>query len=284
MADPPGAMAFPLSDFDANGVAVVPGFLSAEEVSALNAQIGVIVEQQRLAEASRKAKTFFTTNEQARHTDDEFMESAHSIRLFYEVHDAAVVNKVGHALHVLDPVFREVSYSQKVRDLVHKDLRLKCPVPVQSMFINKASQTGGRVDAHQDSTFIISEPDTCHGLWFALADATIENGCLFAEPGSHKKVPSVARRFVRQTDAATGAFVGMSFDKQAEYSLSECVPLEVTAGTLVVLHGGLLHFSHENTSGKSRPAYSIHLYDAASSAWSAKNWIQDVNFFPPYEQ
>ena len=33
----------------------------------------------------------------------------------------------------------------------------------------------------QDSTFLFTEPhQTCLGLWLALDDATLENGCLWA--------------------------------------------------------------------------------------------------------
>ena len=41
---------------------------------------------------------------------------------------------------------------------------------------------------HQDNTFLYTEPRTCTGLWLALEDATINNGCLWAIPGSHKSI------------------------------------------------------------------------------------------------
>lgn len=52
----------------------------------------------------------------------------------------------------------------------------------------------------QDNAFILTDPEpTCLGFWFALDDATIENGCLWALPGSHKEYP-VNKRFVRTGD------------------------------------------------------------------------------------
>lgn len=45
---------------------------------------------------------------------------------------------------------------------------------------------GGEVVPHQDNSFLYTEPPTCTGLWWALEDATIANGCLWAIPGSHK--------------------------------------------------------------------------------------------------
>lgn len=45
---------------------------------------------------------------------------------------------------------------------------------------------GGEVVPHQDNSFLYTEPPTCTGLWLALEDATVTNGCLWAIPGSHK--------------------------------------------------------------------------------------------------
>ncbi len=44
-----------------------------------------------------------------------------------EIPMAEIINKVGHALHFLDPVFSEYSQSQKVKALV-KSLGYKDPV------------------------------------------------------------------------------------------------------------------------------------------------------------
>lgn len=97
------------------------------------------------------------------------------------------LNKVGHALHVLDPVFREYSFSDKVKALVSK-LGYQDPVLPQSMYILKNAKVGGEVTSHQDSTFLYTTPKlTCLGLWLALDEATEENGCLWARLGSHKE-------------------------------------------------------------------------------------------------
>lgn len=96
-----------------------------------------------------------------------------------------IINKVGHALHFLDPIFSEYSQSEKVKKLV-RSLGYKDPVLPQSMYIFKQGRIGGEVTAHQDSTYLFTEPhQTCLGLWLALDDATVENGCLWARKGSH---------------------------------------------------------------------------------------------------
>jgi ectoine hydroxylase-related dioxygenase (phytanoyl-CoA dioxygenase family) len=39
---------------------------------------------------------------------------------------------------------------------------------------------------HQDGTFLFNDPLKIMGVWIALEDATIENGCLWFIPGSHQ--------------------------------------------------------------------------------------------------
>ncbi|KAI3738378.1 hypothetical protein L2E82_28407 [Cichorium intybus] len=57
-------------------------------------------------------------------------------------------------------------------------LGYKRPVIIQSMYILKQPGIGGEVVPHQDNSFLYTEPQTCTGLWLALEDATIVNGCL----------------------------------------------------------------------------------------------------------
>jgi hypothetical protein len=54
------------------------------------------------------------------------------------------------------------------------------------------------VVAHQDATFLYTEPVKLVGFWIALEDATLENGCLWFAPGSHRS--GVHRRFTRNPD------------------------------------------------------------------------------------
>src|SRR5205807_9349677 len=104
------------------------------------------------------------------------------------------INKIGHALHDLDPVFDAFSRSSPIKQLLF-DLGLSNPLLLQSMYIFKQPNIGGEVTCHQDATFLYTEPLRMVGLWFALEDATIENGCLWAIPGGHKL--GLKSRFVR---------------------------------------------------------------------------------------
>nr|GEW86843.1 phytanoyl-CoA dioxygenase [Tanacetum cinerariifolium] len=157
----------------------------------------------------------------------------------------------------------KVSCSDKMSGILHS-LGYKKPVIIQSMYIFKQPGIGGEVVPHQDNSFLYTEPTTCTGLWLALEDATIVNGCLWAIPGSHKD--GLVRRFIRDDN-------GVHFDKPSpSYDQKDFVPVEVKAGSLVLIHGDLIHQSFENQSSKSRHAYSLHVIDTDGCKWAADNW------------
>lgn len=54
------------------------------------------------------------------------------------------------------------------------------------------------VIAHQDVTYLHTDPVRIAGFWIALDDATVENGCLWFARGSHKS--GVHRRYTRNPD------------------------------------------------------------------------------------
>lgn len=123
---------------------------------------------------------------------------------------------------------------------VAKSLGFKDPRCLQSMVICKQPEIGGAVPPHQDSTFLYTNPPSAVGFWYALEDATLENGCLSFWPGSHKWAP-VKQRLVRKAfDMGTemmdndgpvfpdGGEFGV--EKKTEAGEGEYVPGEVKAG------------------------------------------------------
>ena len=141
-------------------------------------------------------RTVFTTDQQERTSNREFLESAASIWCFFEAdafdepassrQDKTLsINKIGHAMHDLDPVFESFSYTPELAD-VATDIGMADPLAIQSMYIFKQPHIGGEVGCHQDATFLYTEPLSVIGFWFAIEDATLENGCLWAQPGGHR--------------------------------------------------------------------------------------------------
>ena len=137
---------------------------------------------------------------------------------------------------------------------------------------------------HQDSTFLYTNPPSAVGFWIALEDATKENGCLSFAKGSHRRAP-VKSRFVRKEGGGTGFedVKGAKFpaggDEVGEISSAkeeeEVYELgEVKAGSLVLIHGNLLHKSEKNLSGKSRFIYTFHCIEGYGNEYDEKNWLQ----------
>src|SRR6266446_6639852 len=197
----------------------------------------------------------FSTHEQNRLANDYFLESAGKIHFFFEedpfLPDGTLkqsreksINKIGHALHDLDPDFNEFSRTAKLKALA-SGLGLVAPLLLQSMYIFKQPRIGGEVGCHQDSTFLYTEPQNIVGLWFALEDATLANGCLWAIPAGHKL--GLKQRWRRGPEGIKGS--------------------------LVLLHGLLPHKSLANRSSRSRHAYTLHLIDANGN-YAQDNWLQ----------
>jgi phytanoyl-CoA hydroxylase len=268
-----------IARYHQDGFLALPDFRSAHEIAALRARASDIVD----AFDPASSKTIFTTNEQARSVDRYFLDSATRSSCFFEEEafdaqgqlkqaKALSINKIGHAMHDLDPVFAAFSRGAALAG-VATALDLAEPQLWQSMYIFKQPGIGGEVGWHQDATFFDSTPISVTTFWFALEDATLDNGCLWVQPGGHRS--PLRERFVRQGDGVTME----KLDATPWPDSRSAVPLEVKAGTLLVFHGLLPHYSAPNRSAQSRHAYTLHVTDGRC-AYAPTNWIQRGADFP----
>ena len=256
-----------------DGYLVIEDFVSPDACDRLRDRAMQLVQDFEPSEVA----SIFSTREQNRLTDNYFLESGDKIRFFFEENaflpDGTLkqtkersINKIGHALHELDSEFSAFSRTPEIQALVH-DLKIGNPLLLQSMYIFKQPRIGGEVSCHQDSTFLYTEPVDIAGLWFALEDSTLENGCLWAIPGGHEL--GLKSRWVRNGEG------GMRFETfdDRPWDEEKLVPLEVNKGSLILLHGLLPHKSLANRSERSRHAYTLHVISAECS-YPQTNWLQ----------
>ena len=263
-----------LNFWNNNGYLIIENFKTNAECDDLINRSKELIEEQDF----NNQQSVFDTVNQSHNDDNYFLESGDKIRFFFEEkaqlsesnlkkNKQYIVNKIGHALHDLDDKFIKFSKNNELNEIA-KAIGFHDPLLLQSMYIFKQPKIGGEVVCHQDSTFLITEPESTVGFWFALQDATKENGCLQVASGGHKG--PLRKLFKRENNKM----------KMEELS-SEPFPetdtfVEVKKGTLVLLHGRLPHYSCENTSPHSRHAYTLHVIDGKTK-YMDYNWLQRPN-------
>lgn len=247
--------------FSDDGYAVFPGFKSRDELAALRRR----AEEIAASFSRSEAVSIFSTRDQAEKSDEYFLTSGEKIRCFFE-EDGKTVNKIGHAMHDLDPVFDRFSHDAQLAQIA-AEAGLSEPALYQSMYIFKQPRVGGVVDWHQDAAFLRTDPTSVTAFWFALDDANRSNGCLWVQPGGHRS-PQRNQFVVREGKARLE-----TLDETPWPTTADAVPVEVEAGTLVVFNGLLPHYSAPNRSDKPRHAYTLHAVDTRAR-YAPDNWLQ----------
>jgi ectoine hydroxylase-related dioxygenase (phytanoyl-CoA dioxygenase family) len=129
----------------------------------------------------------------------------------------------------------------------------------------KRPHVGGANPLHQDYPYWVGwsdEPAEIATTIIFLDDSTIENGCLWVIPGSHRDGPW-------QTRSDGDSFAGNEVD-ESRYDAAEQVPVELAAGSTVSFGSLLVHRSAPNTSDKGRRAL-LYSYQPAGRPKSVDN-------------
>lgn len=138
---------------------------------------------------------------------------------------------------------------------------------------------------HQDACSSFTDPLSCVTFWYALQDSTVENGCFRVARGSHRMLP-IVKGCVRAEDGRA-AFVDLAtpvyadvpgesdpaLPKQDDNDELVLEPVEVPAGTLVLMHGNLAHGSGADASGKGRLAFNFAVVEGERE-WKPDAYLQ----------
>ena len=171
-----------------------------------------------------------------------------------------------------DPVFARFAHSVGVVDVVAELIAPDIDVFL-SQFIFKTAGAWGQ-PWHQDSFYFPFEPARpVVGVWLAVTEATLANGCLHVLPGSqaepvHAHVPD------RRPGANYGYFEIVDHDMEA------AEPVLMDPGDLLVFDSHLMHCSTDNGSGAIRAAMVYH-YAAAGTVDHSEEYFPSTNDWVP---
>jgi phytanoyl-CoA hydroxylase len=144
---------------------------------------------------------------------------------------------------VIDPAITAV-----VAELVGTD-DLDCFL---SQFIFKNPGAWGQ-PWHQDSFYFPFEPARpVVGVWLAVSEATLDNGCLHVLPGSHAE--PVHTHVPDQRQGANYGYVEI-----VDHDMAGAIPVLMVPGDVLVFDSHLMHRSTDNLSPTRRAAMVFHL-------------------------
>jgi len=191
----------------------------------------------------------------------------------YRLHGGAVFDDGLH-YEEIDPAQRQVRamhphrYSRKVVDWftnpkVAEVLELLLGKPAlgaQTMYYYKPPGAKGQ-GMHQDNFYLLASPATCIAAWTAIDDATLDNGCLYIVPGSH-------RGGIHCPESGGENWLGYGDSHITKFPReSKPIPVEVKRGQTMFFGGHLIHGSGPNrTKDRSRRTFIGHYVDEATES------------------
>ncbi|MEO8207047.1 MAG: phytanoyl-CoA dioxygenase family protein, partial [Chthoniobacterales bacterium] len=121
---------------------------------------------------------------------------------------------------------------------------------VQDMALIKPPHVGSEKPIHQDAAYFELEPfDQVLGTWWALDPATVENGCMFVWPGTHR-LPVVDHQ---EKEGTPHKVIDPKF-----VDPSQQVALPMNPGDVLFFSSRIFHFTPPNKSDNRRRSLQVH--------------------------
>jgi ectoine hydroxylase-related dioxygenase (phytanoyl-CoA dioxygenase family) len=214
----------PLLDrFSQDGFLVIDNFLSPPEVQRVKAAIQRVNDEQA-------TRTNDTGNFNLEKVGDESLNSKAAAK------QPGLLRKIQGAVTVV-PEIRDVFCGDKMLDCM-EDL-MGPELFYHSSKVMFKPPGGAAKPWHQDAAYWPHYAANQITVWIALDDADVDNGCVWAIPGSHKPglIPHVAAELQVE---------------QSRIDVAKGIPVPVKSGGLLIFHSLVLHMSHKNTSNRQR--------------------------------
>lgn len=224
-----------VSDFDRRGYVIVDDLLEPALLAAVRAEATATCQGQRGDVAG--------VTPASEHEDDMTV-----LRRYLCIHFP----------HKISPLMLETGRLPAVLDVLTGVIGPNVKMMQSMLFIKSPGKPGQAW--HQDEAHIPTRDRSLIGVWIALDDATVDNGCLWVIPGSHQ--PGVLHPVRSHGDPR---FDGTPEAHGFDHHEADAVPVELPAGSAVIFDGYLLHRSLPNSSPLGLRRALVNHYMSAES-------------------
>jgi len=222
------------TDYERDGFVAIEGLLAADDVAALKSDAVAIARGER--------GEVIGADPAPGADDDEVLGGILAI----------------HFPHKISPLMNAAMRHPRVVEVLNALMGPDIKAMQTMLFVKRAGKPGQAW--HQDEFYIPTRDRSLCGVWIALDDATVENGCLWMHPGSHTPGVLYPTRPHGETrfDASQEAY-------DFPYPREGGVPIELKAGGVAFFNGYVLHRSLQNTAPSGfRRALVTHYMSAQS--------------------
>ena len=182
------------------------------------------------------------------------------------VYSLKTVRKIN-ACAEFDPLFLKYASMDRIVDIVEQLIGPDIKLFGSQIFMKPPG--GVEKPYHQDSPYFSVEPMSLVTCWIALDEVTVENGCLWVVPGSHRLGP-----LPHNEPWVVGDRVDMRVP-DSQFDCSSEVPITLSPGSCSFHHSLILHMSHPNKTNTFRRGLAFH-YMTSKSRWTNLDKPQPV--------